>query len=179
MGLAASAARVSAPLLPGRDEPFEEESERGEHEPGKQGVVDPGHYRQPKVDMGGRSSVQVEIDVPRHEDDEGQTRHAKPEYQQEHEQEGLEHEVPPPLLWTPDASLLENPVFQGVESFDPVAVAPGRRRVQDLSGPRMQVEEHALQAEWGGQHGPNRDQPDQKYDKGTHCGADFVPFQRP
>src|SRR5215217_3957667 len=110
MGLAASADRVSAPLLPGRDEPSEEESERGEHEPGKQGVVDPGHYRQPKVDMGRRSSVHVEIDVPRHEDNEGQARHAKPEHQQEREQEGLEHEVPPPLLWTPDADLTEDAV---------------------------------------------------------------------
>jgi hypothetical protein len=76
------------------------------------------------VDVRGTSSVHVEIDVPRHEDNEGQTRHAKPEYQQEREQEGLEREVPPLLLWTPDAGLAEDAVFQGVESFDPETVAP-------------------------------------------------------
>jgi hypothetical protein len=71
--------RHSASLLPGCDEPFEEEGERGEHNPGKQGVVDPGHYRQLKFDIGGRSSLYVEIDVPRHEDNEGQERQAEPE----------------------------------------------------------------------------------------------------
>src|SRR5215217_6019031 len=151
MGLAASATRVSASLLPGRDKPFEEEDERGEHKPGKQGVVGPGHLRQCKVGVRGPSSVIVEMDIPRHEENEGQTRYAKLEYQQERKQEGLEHEVPPPLLRTPDAHLLENTAFQGVESFDPVAVAPGRGRVEALFGPRMQVEQYALQAERGGQ----------------------------
>src|SRR5215216_2892279 len=169
MGLAASAARVSAPLLPGRDEPFEEESERGEHEPGKEDVVDPGHLRQCKVDVRGPSTVHVEIDVPRHEDNEGQTRHAKPEYQQEREQEGLEREVPPPLFWTPDASLFENTVFQGVESFDPEAVAPGRGRVEALFGPRMRVEEYTLQAKRRGQQSAHYDEPDQKNGQGPHC----------
>src|SRR5215212_12024505 len=135
MGLAASAARVSASLLPGRDKPFEEEDERGEHKPGKQGVVGPGYLRQCKLGVRGPSSVIVEMDIPRHEENEGQTRQAKPEYEQERKQEGLEGEVPSSLLWTPDAGLAEDAVFQGVESFDPVAVAPGRRRVEALFGP--------------------------------------------
>src|SRR5215204_6213927 len=153
MRLAASTDRVPASLLPGCDESSEEENERSEHKPGKQSVVGPGHLRQCKVDVRGPSTVHVEIDVPRHEDNEGQTRHAKPEYQQEREQEGLEHEVPPPLLWTPDADLTEDAVFQGVESFDPETVAPGRGRVEALFGPRMQVEEYAFQAERRGQQG--------------------------
>src|SRR5919112_5435112 len=127
---AASTDRVSASLLPGCEESFEEENERSEHNPGKQSVIDPGHLRQCNVGVRGPSSIIVEMDIPRHVENEGQARHAKPEYQQERKQEGLEHEVPPPLLWAPDASILENLVFQGVESFDPVAVAPGRRRVQ-------------------------------------------------
>src|SRR5919112_1521 len=151
MSLVASTDRVAASLLPGFQESFEEENERGEHKPGKQSVVNPGHLWQCKVDVRGPSSVHVEIHVPRHEDNEGQTRQAKPKYQQEREQEGLEHEIPPPLIWTPDASLFENPVFQGVESFDPVAVAPSRGRVEALFGPRMQVEEYALQAKRRGQ----------------------------
>src|SRR5215211_6372918 len=178
-GLAASDTRVSASLLPGRDKPFEEEDECGEHKPGKQGVVGPGHLRQCDVGVRGPSSVKVEMDIPRHEENEGQTSHAKPEYQQERKQEGLEREVPSPLLWTPDARLCENPVFQGVESFDPVAVAPGHCRVEALFGPRMQVEEYALQAERGGQQGPNHDKPDQKNDQGTHRRAEFVSFQCP
>src|SRR5215213_8444205 len=146
MRLAASTDRVPASLLPGCDESSEEEDERGEHKPGTQSIVDPGHLRQHKVDARGRSSLHVEMDVPRHEDNEGQTRYEEPEYQQEREQEGLEREIPSPLLWTPDASLFENTVFQGVESFDPGTVAPGRRRVEALPGPRMQVEEYAFQA---------------------------------
>src|SRR4028118_231810 len=132
MRLASLTGGVPASLLPGFQESSEEENERGEHKPGKQSVVDPGHLWQCKVDLGGPSSVHVEIHVPRHEDNEGQTRQAKPEYQQEREQEGLEHEIPPPLIWTPDASLFENPLFQGVESFDPETVAPGRGRVEAL-----------------------------------------------
>src|ERR687895_860117 len=147
---AASTDRVSASLLPGCEESFEEENERSEHNPGKQNVIDPGHLRQCEVDVRGPSSVHVEMDIPRHVDNEGQTRHAKPENQQERKQEGLEREVPSPLLWTPDAGFAEDAVFQGIESFDPVAVASGRRRVEALSGPRMQVEEYALQAERGG-----------------------------
>ncbi len=128
MRLAASTDRVPASLVAGCEESSEEEIERGEHKPGTQGVVDPGHLRQCKVDVGGPSGVHVEIDVPRHEDNEGLTRQAEPENQQQREQEGLEREVPPPLLWTPDADLLEDTVFQGVESFDPETVAPGRGR---------------------------------------------------
>src|SRR5215217_8578452 len=146
---AASTDRVSASLLPGCEESSEEENERSEHNPGKQSVIDPGHLRQCKLGVRGPSSVIVEMEIPRHEENEGQTRHAKPEYEQERKQEGLEHEVPPPLLRTPDARLLENTAFQGVESFDPVAVAPGRGRVEALFGPRMQVEQYALQAERG------------------------------
>src|SRR4028119_71130 len=160
MRLAASTDRVAASLLPGCDESSKEENERSEHKPGKQSVVGPGHLRQCKVDLGGPSSAHVEIDVPRHDDNEGQTRQTEPKDKQEREQEGLEHEVPPPLLWTPDTGLCENPVFQGIESFDLVAVAPGRRRVEALPGPRMQVEEYALQAERRGQQGAHRDQPD-------------------
>src|ERR687895_490243 len=150
MRLAGSTARVSASLLPGREESSEEENERSEHKPGKQSVIDPGHLRQCEVGVRGPSKVYVEMDIPRHEEYEGKTRHAKPEYQQERKQEGLEREVPSPLLWTPDAGFAEDAVFQGIESFDPVAVAPGRRRVEALFGPRMQVEEYALQAERGG-----------------------------
>src|SRR5215216_2022597 len=170
MGLAASAARVSASLLPGRDKPFEEEDERGEHKTSKQGVVDPGHLRQCKVGVRGPSSVIVEMDIPRHEENEGQTRYAKPEYQQERKQGGLEREVPSPLLWMPDAGFAEDALFQGVESFDPVAVAPGHRRVEALIGPRMQVEEYALQAKRRGQQAAHYGEPDQKNDQGTHRG---------
>src|SRR5215212_2706009 len=150
MSLVASTDSFPASLLPGDDESFEEENERGQDEPGKQGIVDPGHLRQENMDIGGRSGVHVEIHVPRHEDYEGQTHHEEPEYQQEREQERLEREVPPPLLRMPDASLFENTVFQGIESFNPVTVAPGRGRVESLSAPRMQVEEYALQAKWRG-----------------------------
>src|SRR5215213_7786866 len=177
MCLAASTARVRASPLPGFEESSEEEDERSEHKPGKQSVVDPGHLRQCKVDVRGRSSVHVEMDVPRHVENEGQTRHAKPEYKQEREQEGLEHEVPPPLLWTPDADLAKDAVFQGVESFGPETVAPGRGRVEALFGPRMQVEEYAFQAERGGQQGAYPDQPDQKYGQRPHCGTEIFPFQ--
>ena len=101
MRLAASTDRVPASLLPGCDESLEEENERGEYEPGEQGKVDPGHYWQPKLGLGGRSSVQVEVHVPRHEAHEGQGRHAESENQQEREQEGLKREVPSPLIETP------------------------------------------------------------------------------
>src|SRR5215217_1493324 len=179
MRLAASTARVPASLLPGCEESSEEENERSEHKTGKQSVVDPGHLRQCNVGVRGPSSVKVEMDIPRHEEYEGQTRHAKPEYQQEREQEGLEREVPPPLFWTPDASLFENTVFQGVESFDPEAVAPGRGRVEALFGPRMRVEEYTLQAKRRGQQSAHYDEPDQKNGQGPHCGADFFPLERP
>src|SRR5215211_7394025 len=43
MRLAASTDRVPSSLLPSRDESSEEEDERGDHEPGKQSVIDPGH----------------------------------------------------------------------------------------------------------------------------------------
>src|SRR5215216_902074 len=178
MRLAASTARVPASPLPGCEESSEEENERSEHKPGKQSVVDPGHLRQCKVDVRGRSSVHVEMDVPRHVENEGQTRHAKPEYKQEREQEGLEHEVPPTLLWTPDTDLAKDAVFQGVESFDPQTVAPGRGRVEALFGPRIQVEEYAFQAERRGQQGAHPDQPDQKNDQGPRCGAEFLPCER-
>src|SRR5919112_1794329 len=174
---AASTDRVSASLLPGCEESFEEENERSEHNPGKQSVIDPGHLRQCNVGVRGPSSVIVEMDIPRHEEYEGQTSHAKPEYQQERKQEGLEGEVPSPLLWTPDAGFAEDAVFQGVESSDPVAVAPGRRRVEALFVPRMQVEEYALQAKRRGRHGDNHDQADQQNDQGSHRGAEFIPFQ--
>src|SRR5215207_4111932 len=151
MRLAASTHRVPASLLPGCEESFEEENERGEHKPGKHSIVDPGHFRQEKVHVGGRPSVHVEVHVPRHEDYEGQPRQAEPENQQEREQEGLEREVPPPLFWTPDASLLENTLFEGIESFHPQTVAPCRCRVEALFGPRMQVEEYAFQAKRRGQ----------------------------
>src|SRR5215203_522442 len=105
---AASTDRVPASLLPGCEESSEEENECSEHNPGKQSVVGSGHLRQCKVGVRGPSSVIVEMDIPRHEENEGQTRHAKPEYQQEREQEGLEHEVPPTLLWTPDVELAED-----------------------------------------------------------------------
>src|SRR4028118_1181564 len=138
MRLAASTDGVPASLLPGCDDPSEEENERSEHKPAKQSVIDPGHLWQYKVDVRGPSSVHVEIDVPRHEGNQGQTRQAEPEYKQEREQEGLERKIPPPRLWAPDASLCENSVFQGIESFDLETVAPGRRRVEALPGPRMQ-----------------------------------------
>src|ERR1051325_9513384 len=80
---AASTARgVTASLLPGYDEPPEEQNDQCKHEPGKHSVVDPGHIRQCKVGLHARSSkVQVDMDVPRHIDNEGQTCHAKPEDQ--------------------------------------------------------------------------------------------------
>src|SRR4028118_1053651 len=120
MRLAASTDGVPASLLPGCDDPSEEENERSEHKPAKQSVIDPGHLWQYKVDVRGPSSVHVEIDVPRHEDNEGQTREAEPKYQQERQQEGLEGEVPLPLFWTTDASLFEDAVFQSIESFDQI-----------------------------------------------------------
>src|SRR5215208_846437 len=174
---AASTDRVPASLLPGCEESSEEENECSEHNPGKQSVIDPGHLRQCKVGVRGPSSVIVEMDIPRHEDNEGQTRQAKPEYEQERKQEGLERAVPSPLLWTPDAGFAEDALFQGVESFDPVAVAPGHRRVEALIGPRMQVEEYALQAKRRGQQAAHYGEPDQKNDQGTHRGAEFIPFQ--
>src|SRR5215218_2715152 len=177
MRLAASTARVPASPLPGFEESSEEENERSEHKPGKQSVVGPGHLRHCKVDVRRRSSVHVEMDVPRHVEKEGQTRPAKPEYKQEREQEGLEHEVPPTLLWTPDADLAEDAVFQGVESFDPETVAPGRGRVEALFGPRIQVEEYAFQAERRGQQGAHPDQPDQKNDQGPYCGVEVHPSE--
>src|SRR4028119_741034 len=177
MRLASSTDGVPASLLPGFEESSEEENERSEHKPGKQSVVNPGHERQYKVDVRGPSSVHVEINVPRHEKNEGQTREAQPKYQQERQQEGLEGEVPLPLFWATDASLFEDAVFQSIESFDPESVAPGRGRVEALFGPRMQVEEYALQAERRGQHGAHHDQPDHKNDKGPHRGAEFVPLQ--
>jgi hypothetical protein len=61
----ASADRLPASLLPGRDEPFEEENERGEYEHGKQSVVDPGHPRQEEVDIGGRPGVQELLEYRR------------------------------------------------------------------------------------------------------------------
>src|SRR5215213_10438933 len=98
MCLAVSTACVRASPLPGFEESSEEENERSEHKPGKQSVVDPGHVRQCKVYVRGPSSVHVEINVPRHEDNEGQTREAESKYQQERQQVGLEGEVPPPLF---------------------------------------------------------------------------------
>src|SRR5215217_1571666 len=179
MRLAASTARgVPASLLPGFEESSEEENEQSEHYCGSQSVVGPGHYRHRKVGVQARSSFHVEIDIPRHVDNEGQRRHAKPEYQQQREQEGLEHQVPPPLLWTPDADLAEDALFQGVDSFDPVTVAPGRGRVEVLLGPRIQVEEYALQAKRRGQQCSHRDKPDQKNDQGAHRGAEVLPSER-
>src|SRR5919112_4097569 len=177
MSLVASTDSFPAALLPGCDEPSEEENERGEYEPGKQSVVDPRHYRQCKADVGGPSSIIVEVHVPRHEDHEGQTRHAEPENKQEREQEGLEREVPPPLVGAPDADLFENAVFQGVEPFCPETVTPGRGRVEAIFGPRMQVEEYALQAERGGHQAGHHDKPDQKNYNGPHRGAEFIPLQ--
>src|SRR5215204_3817603 len=78
---AASTDRVPASLLPGCEESSEEENECSEHNPGKQSVIDPGHLRQCNVGVRGPSSVIVEMDIPRHVDNEGQARHAKPEYQ--------------------------------------------------------------------------------------------------
>ena len=94
----ASADRVPASLLPGCDKSSEEENERSEHEPGKQSVVGPGHFRQEKVDIGGSPSVHVEVHVPRHEEDKGHARQAEPENKQERKQEGLEREIPPPFV---------------------------------------------------------------------------------
>jgi hypothetical protein len=161
----ASADRVPASLLPGCSESSEEENEHSEQEPGKQSVVGPGHFRQEKVDIGGSSSVHVEVHIPRHEEDKGHARQAEPENKQERKQEGLEREIPPPLVGAPDASLFENTVFQGIETLDPEIVAPGRGRVKSLFGPRMQVEEYALQAEWRGQQGAHHYQPYQKNDQ--------------
>jgi hypothetical protein len=83
MRLATSTDRLSASLLPGCDESSEEENKRSEYQHGKQGVVDPGHLRQEKVDIGGRSSFHVEIHVPRHEEYEGQASNEEPENQEE------------------------------------------------------------------------------------------------
>ena len=91
MRLAASTDRVPPSLLPGCEESSEEENERGEYESGNQRVVDPGHFRQSKVDIGWGSGFHVESHGPRHEYDESQTRQAESDYQQEGEQEGLEH----------------------------------------------------------------------------------------
>ena len=77
----------------------------------------------------------------------------------------MEREIPPPLVGAPDASLFENTVFQGIETLDPETVAPGRGRVESLFGPRMRVEEYALQAEWRGQQSAHHDQPYQKNDQ--------------
>ena len=110
----ASADRVPASFLQGCDESSEEENVRSEHEPGKQSVVGPGHIRQEKVDIGGSPSVHVEVHVPRCEEDKGHARQAEPENKQERKQEGLEREIPPPLVGAPDASLFENTVFQSI-----------------------------------------------------------------
>src|SRR5918998_3855167 len=90
-GPRASADRVPASALPSTEESSEEENERSEHKPGEQSKVTPVHSRQRKVDFGWRSSFDVQSHVPRHEDNEGQTRQAEPDYEQEQEQKRLKH----------------------------------------------------------------------------------------